>query len=91
MALGYLKCHAEEMIVLKEQKVKVQYKNSITSMIEQAKRAHSLVMTFEIFRILHTLRISLKFDESKAPIEKLDHIKFWHHSSIIIILGFVVT
>ncbi len=37
----------------------------------------------------HTLRISLKFDESKAPIKESDHIKFWPHSSII--LGFVVT
>ncbi len=29
------------------------------------------------------LWISLKFDESKAPIKKLDHIKFWSHLSII--------
>ncbi len=33
------------------------------------------------------LGISLKFDESKAPIEKLDHIKFWSHSSIFLILA----
>jgi hypothetical protein len=37
----------------------------------------------------HPLQISLKFDESKAPIEKFDHTKFWPHSSNI--LGFVVT
>ena len=32
----------------------------------------------------HPLWISLKFNESKAPIEKLNHINFWPHSSIIL-------
>ncbi len=43
--------------------------------------------------VTHALRISLKFDEikSKAPIEKLDHIKFCPRSYSSVILGFVVT
>ena len=43
--------------------------------------------------VTHALQISLKFDEikSKAPIEKLDHIKFCPRSYSSVILGFVVT